>query len=180
MKLQLNNSYSITDITPADKSAYVEHFHEKQIYDQTLNIPYPYAESDAEWWVNHVAEETKKQGRSVNWAIRNPEGYVVGGIGFHEIALDRSHKAELGYWLAKPYWDKGIMTEAAKLAANIGFQELGLIRITANVFHFNVGSAKVLEKAGFKCEGHLRKHYQKDGKIFDGLLYAKVNTDVPS
>jgi RimJ/RimL family protein N-acetyltransferase len=49
-----------------------------------------------------------------------------------------------------------------------------LIRITANVFAFNLGSARVLEKSGFQLEGFLRKHYKKDGKIFDGKLYAKI------
>jgi RimJ/RimL family protein N-acetyltransferase len=54
------------------------------------------------------------------------------------------------------------------------FSELGLIRITAHVFHFNAVSARVLEKAGFSLEGRLRKHYKKDGAVFDGLLYAKI------
>ncbi len=159
MKLQINESFYISEVNSADKPAYLEHFKEKQIYDQTLAIPFPYGEADAEWWVNHVAEETKKQGRSVNWCIRREDGYVVGGIGFHEFELGKSHKAELGYWLAKPYWSKGIMTEAVKLISEFAFKELGLARVTANVFHFNVGSARVLENAGFQCEGYLRQHY---------------------
>lgn len=69
------------------------------------------------------------------------------------------------------------MTEAVKKASEYGFKELGLTRITAHVFHFNVASAKVLEKTGYKCEGYLRSHYQKDGKIFDGKLYALLDSD---
>ena len=121
-----------------------------------------------------MAETTARQGRSVNWAIRRSDGFLVGGIGFHDFELGKSHKAELGYWLAKSYWGQGIMTQAVDAVARFGFQEFGLLRITANVFHFNIGSARVLEKAGFQLEGYLRKHYKKDGKIFDGKLYAKV------
>lgn len=108
----------------------------------------------------------------MNWAIRRTDGFLIGGIGYHDFELGKSHRAEIGYWLAKPYWGQGIMTEAVKKVAALAFEELGLVRITANVFHFNMGSAPVLKKAGFQLEGLLRKHYKKDGKVFDGRLYA--------
>src|SRR3989338_4862144 len=108
MKLQVNDAVFISDITPADKQAYLEHLQEKQIYDQTLAIPFPYTETDADWWINHISEETQKQGRSINWAIRRQDGYLIGGIGFQELKVGKSHKSELGYWLAKPYWNQGI------------------------------------------------------------------------
>jgi RimJ/RimL family protein N-acetyltransferase len=52
--------------------------------------------------------------------------------------------------------------------------EFAFARITANVFSSNAGSARVLEKAGFAYEGQLRNYYKKDGRIFDGKLYAKT------
>ena len=177
-RITVRDSIYISDITAADKPAYLEHLKEKQIYDQTLNIPYPYTEADADWWINHVAKTTLQQGRSVNWAIRRDDGFLIGGIGYHDFKLGKSHKAELGYWLAKPYWGQGIMTEAVKKIAAFGFEELSLVRITANVFHFNMGSARVLEKAGFQLEGVLCKHYKKDGKIFDGRLYAMTRKGI--
>lgn len=175
MNLAINENFYVSDIRATDKPAYLEHLKEKQIYDQTLTIPFPYTEADAEWWVNHVDEVTQKQGRSVTWAIRRADGFLVGGIGFHDFELGKSHRAEVGYWLAKPYWGKGIMTETVKKVSDFGFQEFGLVRITANVFDFNIGSARVLEKVGFQLEGNLRKHYKKDGNIFDGKLYARIN-----
>ena len=180
MKLKINDSYHISDITPADKFDFLEYFKEKQIYDQTLSIPFPYTEADADWWINHNIEAAQKQdGRSVNWAIRRSDNNsLIGGIGFLGLKIGKDHKSEIGYWLAKPYWNKGIMTEAAKKASEYAFKELGLIKITANVFHFNIGSARVLEKAGFQCEGHLRSHYKKDGKIFDGKLYTLLVADI--
>lgn len=136
MKLKINDAYYISDIVPSDKPAYLEHLKEKQIYDQTLAIPFPYTEADADWWINHNIEATLKQdGRSVNWAIRrSDDDSLIGGIGFLGLKIGESHVAELGYWLAKPYWNKGVMTEAVKTATEYGFKELGLIRITANVF----------------------------------------------
>jgi len=178
MMMTIADSFSLTDIVSSDKAAYLEHLQEREIYDQTLNIPYPYTEADADWWINHVTEETRQQGRCVNWAIRRRDGYLVGGIGFHGLELGKTHKGELGYWLAKPYWRKGIMTEAVRRLAEYGFVDLGLIRITAEVFHFNVGSSRVLEKAGFKLEGILRNEYRKDGKVFDGKLYSKLKGEL--
>jgi ribosomal-protein-alanine N-acetyltransferase len=173
--LTINESLYLSDILPSDKPAYLEHFKEKQIHDQTLAIPYPYTDADADWWINHSIENTRKLGRSVSWALRKADGQLIGGIGFHDFEPGKSHRAELGYWLAKPFWNQGIMSEAVKKVVEYGFREFGLLRITANVFHFNIGSARVLEKAGFQLEGVLRKHYEKDGKIFDGKLYAMVN-----
>ncbi len=178
MRVAIDSSFSITDIAPSDKATYLEHLAEKEIYDQTLNIPHPYTEADADWWINHVVEETRRQGRSVNWAIRRNDGHLVGGIGFHDLEIGKTHKGEIGYWVAKPYWGKGIMTEAVRRVADLGFAELGLTRISAHVFHFNIGSARVLEKAGFKFEGRLRKYYRKDGRVFDALLYSKVKGEL--
>ena len=58
MNLRLENGFSLTDIHSSDKDAYVEHLREKQIYDQTLAIPYPYTAAHAEAWIEHIAEET--------------------------------------------------------------------------------------------------------------------------
>ena len=173
-RLDLDGSYFISDITPADHPAFLEHLKEKQIHDQTAAIPFPYTAADADWWINHTAEVTKEQGRSVIWAIRRADGYLIGSIGYHDFTLGKSHKAEIGYWLAKPYWNQGIITKAVQKATDLAFREFGLIRVTAHVFDFNGGSARVLEKCGYQLEGILRKHYQKNGKIFDGKIYAKV------
>ncbi len=179
MKLKINDSFYISDIIATDKPAYLEYLQEKQIYDQTLAIPFPYTEADADWWIDHNLEATRSQNnRSVNWALRRADDKLIGGVGFFGHKIGRDHKAELGYWLAKPYWGKGLMTEAVRKVAAYAFSELELMRITANVFVFNQASARVLEKAGFKLEGLLRSHYKKDGKIFDGKLYSLLPGDL--
>lgn len=146
------------------------------------NISAEYLVSDiqanADWWIENVAQTTARQGCSSNWAIRRTsDSYLIGGIGFHDFQIGTDHKAEIGYWLAKPYWCKGIMTLAVEAALEFGFREFGLTRITATVFSFNQASSKVLEKTGFLLEApQLRNYYKKDGKIFDGKLYAKVRS----
>lgn len=170
--LPIGEGFSISEIEPSDKPALLEHLQEKEIYDQTLAIPYPYTQADADAWLAKVAEETRKQGRCVNWVIREPGGGLIGGIGFHNLEVGKSREAEIGYWLAKPFWSRGIMTRAVRRAVELGFAELGLERVTAHVFPSNRGSMRVLEKAGFRFEGLREAHYRKDGKLLDGKRFV--------
>ena len=171
--IRVNEHITLSEILPKDVAAFIEFLNEKEIYVNTLAIPFPYTKENSEWFISFVKENKKKNGRIVNWAIRNKEKKLIGVVGFHDGIND--HKAEIGYWLAKPYWGQGIMSSAVEEVCKIGFNKLGLSRITANVFEQNIGSARVLEKCGFTLEAVcLKNHYKKDGKIFNGKLYAKT------
>lgn len=172
MRLVFKRDYEISDIRLGDEPAYVEHLRDREIYERTLNIPFPYTIADARWWVDHNIEEARKLGQSVNWAIRDLEGSVIGGVGYHGLEPGKTHRAEIGYWLAKPFWGQGLMTAAVQAVVPYGFEHLGLSRVTAHVFATNGGSARVLEKSGFQLEGYLRRHYLKDGAFHDGKVYA--------
>ncbi len=108
----------------------------------------------------------------MNFAIRSADDSLIGGCGFHDFQEGQSHLAEVGYWLAKPFWGRGIMTAAAELLCRLAFKELGLAKITAHVFPPNLASARVLEKCGFQLEGYLRQHFLKDGKFLDARLFG--------
>ena len=81
---------------------------------------------------------------------------------------------ELGYWLAEPYWGKGIATEAVRAMTEWGFAHLDINRIFAYVFGWNPASARVLEKAGYLYEGRMRQAVCKDGQMTDLLVYGMV------
>lgn len=104
MKLVVSAQLCLTEFRPSDKPTLVEHLRDKEIYDRTLRIPYPYTEADAEEWLGIVTKATQQQGRAVHWAIRNGEDFLIGGVGFDGLQLGKSHRAEIGYWLAKPFW----------------------------------------------------------------------------
>lgn len=174
MKIVVNEQIRLSEFQPTDQAACVEHLNEKEIYDYTLRIPYPYAETDFQEWLKIVEKTTAQQGRPVQWAIRNEEGLLIGGCGFDDFQVGKSHRAEIGYWLAKPYWSRGIMTAVVRKACEFAFAEFGLVKIVAHVFPDNVASAKVLANCGFQQEGYLRKHHLKNGKYLDARLFAKV------
>ena len=170
--IAVSENISLTEIRSDDKAAFVKYLNDKEIYDSTLRIPFPYSEQDAESFLQFVHQANARYGHPVNFAIRDNMDKLIGGFGFD--GLVNEHKAEIGYWLSKSYWGKGIMTAVVRSACDFAITEWKLVRITAHVFSYNDRSARVLEKCGFEFEGLLRKHHMKDGTFLDSKLYALV------
>lgn len=176
MRIHVTDRIQLSEFQPSDEAACIEHFKEKEIYDRTLRIPYPYEKSDFQAWLTIVDNATEQQGRQIQWAIRDENEFLIGGCGLDGLQIGVSHRAEIGYWLAKPYWGRGIMTAVVRKLCEHAFAEFNLVKITAHVFAENMGSAKVLEKCGFQQEGYLRKHYVKDDKLLDARLFALLKS----
>ncbi|MDR2917932.1 MAG: GNAT family N-acetyltransferase [Tannerella sp.] len=80
--------------------------------------------------------------------------------------------AEIGYWIGEPYWGRGYATDAVRQCLKFAFEELNLLRVYANIYEYNIGSMKVLEKVGFEKEAIIKSSIMKEGKIFDEHLYS--------
>ncbi len=132
-------------------------------------FPYPFTIEDAMKFILNVKA---KQPETFFAVTTNNE--VIGSIGFSVGKDVHRRTAELGFWLAEPYWNRGIITDAIKNAVEYVFEKYDLVRISAGPYSSNPASAKVLEKCGFQFEGRLKCSVYKDGKIFDQLLYAKT------
>jgi RimJ/RimL family protein N-acetyltransferase len=172
MRIVVNEQIHLSEMRSSDQTACVAYLQEKEIYDRTLRIPYPYTEAHFQEWLRIVEQEAQQQGRRLHWAIRDEHELVLGGCGLQEFQLGKSHRAEIGYWLAKPFWGRGIMTAVVRRLCAFAFEELGLIRLVAHVFADNAASARVLEKCGFEQEGYLRWHYFKDNRYLDARLFG--------
>jgi|SRR4051812_23574453 ribosomal-protein-alanine N-acetyltransferase len=132
-------------------------------------FPHPYRLEDAIGFIRMVAKQNPATTAAI---VRGSEAIGCIGIRFGEDVHRKT--AELGYWLAEPFWGQGIMSEAVPEFTRYAFQTFDLVRIFAEPFAENSASARVLEKAGFTCEGRLRANLLKDGKVLDSLLFAKV------
>lgn len=172
MKLAVNDQVYLSEFRSSDKDALFAHLNDREIYDRTLRIPIPYTDASADEWLALVAKSTKQQGRPVHFAIRSADDGLIGGCGFDGFHVGKSHRGEVGYWLAKPFWGRGIMTAVVQRVCQHAFEEFGLVKITAHVFSHNPASARVLKKCGFQEEGFLRKHFLKDGQFIDARLFA--------
>ncbi len=181
LELNIRDGFYLSPVRLTDKPALLRHFRTKDIYNTTLNIPFPYLEEHADWWLQKRVEQTDRVGREVCFAIRRAEDdQLIGCISADTLEPGTTHKAEVGYWLAKAYWGRGIMTDAVRAYVNYAFAELDLSRLTAHTFESNLASARVLEKNGFKLEGRLRKHLCKDGKLLDARFYGLLKEDLPA
>lgn len=132
-------------------------------------FPHPYTRADADAWIEQVAG----QDPPTQCAIE-VETEAVGGIGITLQGDVHRRAAEIGYWLGEPFWGRGIMSQAVHAFTAYAFATFDLCRIYATVFEWNPSSGRILEKAGYKLEGRLRKSVTKDGRIIDQLLYACV------
>lgn len=134
-------------------------------------IPYPYTVKNAKEFILKTLETDPNT--QYAWAIL-ADDIVIGSIGVTR--KDNIHRltAEMGYYIGEEYWGKGIMTKVVKQVCEYIFQHTDIIRIFAEPFSHNIGSCKVLEKAGFTCEGVLHKNAIKNGKILDMKMYAIV------
>ena len=138
-------------------------------------LPHPYKDGEAEMWIMSQYEDYKHQ-RMVNFAIVLKEANVlIGSVG---LELEMAHlRAQLGYWVGLPYWNKGYCTEAAKEVVMYGFERLHLNRIYAPHFKSNPASGKVLKKIGMLHEGTQRQHYLRFGQFEDAELYGLMREE---
>lgn len=168
MKLSIGDEYYIRSFEDSDIPAIAKYANNRNIWINLTNkFPHPYTEADAQAWIRHV----KAQEVETNFAIASKEE-LIGGIGFELQADVHCKSAMLGYWLGEPYWGKGAITRAVCAMTDYAFTHHNLVRIYAGVFDYNPASARVLEKAGYVCEGRLRKSVFKDNKSADMLVYA--------
>lgn len=163
----------LSELRKEDIPSVMDYLQDKIFSDLTSNIPYPYTEKHAEFWLN-MSKEAFDNHTGFTFAIRNKEEQIIGAIGLHDRGDD---KAELGYWMGKPFWNKGYVTEAATALINFGFRELEVNKIYATYFLHNPASGRIMEKAGMKKEALLRQHLKKGGEYFDIMMYSVLKNN---
>ncbi len=148
---------------------------ERDIAATTLAIPHPYEDGAAERWIAPQREAFEKD-ESVTYAVTlRDTGDLVGAIG---LAIAREFdRAEMGYWIGKPYWGRGYCTEAARSVLGYAFGPLGLNRVHACHFARNPASGRVMQKVGMLYEGCQRQHVKRWGQYEDLERYGMLRAD---
>lgn len=104
-------------------------------------------------------------------------GAVIGEVNLFEAVRGNLQSCWIGYFLDKDQNGKGYMTEAVKLVVTYALQELDFHRIEAGVMPHNIGSIKVLLKAGFHKEGIAKKNVKINGRWEDHQTLAIINEE---
>ena len=152
----------------ADAESLQRHANDREV---SMNLrdrfPYPYGIEQARTFLSWIT----RQASPTVWAIE-VAGEAVGGIGI-ELHTDVERvSAEIGYWLGQKHWHRGIATDALKAVTAEAFQRFDITRLYALPFADHVASVRVLEKAGYVREGHLRRSAIKNGQVRDQFVFA--------
>ena len=147
---------------------------DREIYETTLFVPYPYEDGMAESWIS-THQAGFYEGRGVVFAICLASGALIGAISLNKAGLFNA--AELGYWIGVAHWNRGYCTEAAKAILEYGFDSLRYHKISARHFVDNLSSGRVMEKVGMRREGLLQDDVMKDGRYITVELYGIVNPE---
>ncbi len=172
MILQING-YKIREFQNNDVETLVKQANDVEVSKYMRDsFPYPYTQENAVEWINFV----KKNYSSLFFAIAD-ENELLGGIGAVPQTDVHRFSAEIGFWLGKHSWNKGIISKALPVFCNYLFTNFNFNRLIANVFEGNEASRKILEKTGFVLEGTQRKSVFKNNRFVNHYIYGLLKED---
>lgn len=138
-------------------------------------FPHPFTREDAKSWIERCRDIERGSVLAICAADE-----LIGTIGleFHEGVHRRI--AQIGYWIGEPFWGQGIATNALHALHAFtahAFASFDIDRLEAFVYETNPASARVPEKAGYTCEGRLRKRVFKLGQVIDESIWSRLRSE---
>ena len=133
----------------------------------TDGFPSPYTVADGQAFLASVTRDDPAKVFAIE-----VDGRAAGSIGIFPQSDVHRRNAEMGYWLSRKYWGRGIMPRAISQIVAYGFSTFDIDRIFARPFGSNERSHRVLEKAGFVFEARFNSTLIKDGRLEDEVYYA--------
>ena len=153
-----------------DRAALLRHADDAEVARNLRRLPHPYTAAHADDWLAYAAAEPWPEGV---WAI-DVAGEAVGCLAVERGEDVEAADFEIGYWLGRAHWGRGLATAAVCAATAAAFALPGVVRLHAGVFAWNGASMRVLEKAGYAREAVLRRAGVRAGVVFDRVLYART------
>src|SRR5690349_7001263 len=133
-----------------DAAALAHLLNDLNVAGMTSRIPHPYGLADAEAWLDQAMRCDFRD--EAAFVIEHRSFGVVGGLGFMP-----GDRPELGYWIGRPYWNRGYATEAARGAMKWVKRDWRKPVVVSGHFADNPASGQVLCKAGFPYTGDVEK-----------------------
>jgi len=140
---------------------------------RTLSITFvqPLAGTRA-WW-----EGMRANPHTAAFVIETLAGELVGVCSLEDVHSP-SRSAALGIWIGKPFWDRGLGSDAVRALCRFGFREMNLQRIGLSVYDLNPRAVRTYEKVGFKEEGRRRRGIFVDGRPCDVVVMGLLPEDL--
>jgi RimJ/RimL family protein N-acetyltransferase len=133
---------------------------------------------EVERWISRCVSDAYGEW-GYHWVIRDRRGEITGRPGAVLGAIGtrptgQAGRADVGYWLGRPFWGNGIMAEALQAVLALGFDALAYAKIEADVFTTNERGLRLVESAGMRREGTIRRAVWKRGEWVDTALYGML------
>ncbi len=128
-----------------------------EVARRLARVPHPYRAADAQFFLRHVVPNEP------TWVLVWREtSRVVGVMSLAPAPGERS--AELGYYIARDQWGRGLATEAGLEITRVGFESFGCLKLTSGYHADNPASGRVLAKLGFSIVGTSIRPCLAEGK----------------
>jgi len=160
------------------RAARIEDQHLLQPFEPTTAVGWDDAHSPEAWRKNFHNLQVLAADRLIVPMVIDVDGEFAGQLTIGNIQYGTISSAWIGYWVHSRFQGRGVATAAVALGVDLGMQEVGLHRIEATVMAENVASRRVLEKTGFRTEGHLRRNLHINGQWRDHYLVAQTQEEV--
>jgi RimJ/RimL family protein N-acetyltransferase len=161
--------FRLRPLLPSDAPSLQRHADDREVWFNLFDgFPSPYTLADAERWCGGAWREAGDVlGIEVDGAVAG----VIGGRALRDAG--RQCNAELGWWIGRAFWGRGIVPRALTLFTDWTWrQRPALTRLQATIYARNARSQRVAQKAGWVHEGLLRQSIVKDGSVLDAQLWA--------
>jgi len=171
---------SLTRLRPlrmADCAAILRYAAAPEIARNTF-VPHPYPPQAAQEFVQQSQAKWRAGEAYVFAILEQASGQFVGCMGLHPAPAH--NRAEVGYWIGKAFWGRGLATAALRLVLRFGFEDLQLNRIEAGHFVHNPASGRVMAKANMRREGLRRDYVWHHEKYKTVIWYAILRRDYAS
>lgn len=179
MKLSQDQIY-IRSFAPSDAEA----LHELRLRNREFVRPYEPIRPESDFTLQAVKAQLDgaiadfEAGKSYSFGVFMCEqDQLIGRTNLSNVVRGAWQNATIGYFLDQQHNGKGYMSEAVKLAVQFAFEHAGLHRVQGAVMPRNIGSIKVLQKAGFRFEGMSLRYLQINGVWEDHNIYAITAED---
>ncbi len=139
----------------------------------SARIPHPYRYEDALFFIDHFATAPDTDVFAVV-----QDGEVIGSAGLDVLDDVHERTVEIGYWIGRPFFGRGIATRVvAAMTAHAFLAYPEMVRLQARVFSENFASIRVLEKNGFVLEATLRKAVTRFEVLRDEHYFVRFRDD---
>lgn len=168
--IDLGDGFGQRQLVSGDAPALARYADNRKIWLEVRDrMPHPYRLEDAQAYIERNGDADPP----THFALTH-QGEAIGSIGLMLGTDIERISAEIGYWIGEPFWGRGVVQRAVEATVAYGMPTFGLRRIFAQANVRNIGSNRVLEKAGFALDATLRSAAIKDGEVLDQNLWSFV------